>query len=169
MAFDSSIVKPRFVKLWNHYPYGTPDEARRTIGGQVLKDWGQGWGTCAVRVSRSLNYAGVRIPAKVKLKTGVTMLTFRGADDRAYALRVVELAQWLREMFGPPIATDSHVDPKRGVSYRKFQGRSGIIVFYSGTGGGVYFGGHIDLWDGERPRNATYFRETSKVQLWEFR
>lgn len=154
---------PRFVKMWNHYPMGSAAQAKQLIGGKVNAGWIDN--TCAVRLSRSLNYGGLQLPFNKKLQNGLTLNTVSGADKRWYAFRVKELKQFLREVIGPPATTSTDRVPGKGISYRHFSKKQGIIVFEVNVNRG--FGGHIDLWDGELPRNATYFGESDKVSLFE--
>ena len=68
---------------------------RKKIGGQVDNDAYQH--TCAIRMSYTLNYSGDPIPRR---QPG--LYTVRGADKKAYALRMRELAEYLKKHWGKP-------------------------------------------------------------------
>jgi hypothetical protein len=53
---------PTFDHLVKHYPHGDSETVKQIIGGKVDADWIEN--TCAIRMSRALNYSGVSIPAK---------------------------------------------------------------------------------------------------------
>lgn len=75
--------------MWNAYPNpgGPASAAKQTIGGYVDADWISN--TCVVRVSRSFNYSGNRIPAQ----RDDEIATVKGGDGKAYAIRVREFTQ----------------------------------------------------------------------------
>ena len=147
---------PSFSVLRQHYPDQDPDTVKKTIGGRVDADWITN--TCAIRMSRALNYSGIAIPHGVP-----NLHVISGADGKWYSYRMRELQHWLGTAFGPAdlVETD-HL--KRS----DFAGVSGIIAF------DIQFddaSGHVDLWDGASYIHQTsdardYFTLATKVQLW---
>ena len=147
---------PSFAVLRQHYPDQDPDTVKRTIGGKVDADWITN--TCAVRMSRALNYSGIAVPSGAQ---GLHVIS--GADAKWYSYRMHELEQWIGATFGAPDLTKSS-QPQRA----DFAGIKGIVAF------DIHFGdasGHIDLWDGASyihqsvdPRD--YFTLATKVVLW---
>lgn len=142
---------PAFDTLWSNYPEGTSPDVRKTIGGEVDND--DYANTCAIRVSRALNYSG----QPIKKQKG--LYSVKGADKKWYALRMKELTEYLKKKWGKPQVA---VKKPKGDS-SKFDGKKGVISFlgipgYSG-------GGHIDLWDGSATKTGVYF-ESGEVLLW---
>jgi hypothetical protein len=152
---------PDFHTLRENYPDGDPAAVKHSIGGKVDADWITN--TCAVRLSRALNYSGVDIPAK---SAGLSVLS--GADGKWYAFRMRELKKWLQVTFGDPNLVK--VKPANGqITRESFAAMHGIVAF------DIKFddaSGHLDLWDGTSyihqsadPRD--YFTMATKVALWE--
>jgi len=146
---------PFSLMLWN-YPAGTPDEVKTLIGGNVNASWITN--TCAIRLSRSLNYSGVPVPRHF-----VDMNVVSGDDHKWYAFRVREMKRWLTHKLGAP-----DIDATSPVDRSQFSGVRGVIGF------DIHFPdatGHLDLWDGSTyiheavdPRD--YFSIASRVVLW---
>jgi hypothetical protein len=89
---------PAWTPLWNEYPdyiWFTSDEVKRLIGGKVNAAWITN--TCAVRLSRTLNYNDLKLPA------GFPDLNYvKGADGLRYCYRVREIRRWLMVKIGRP-------------------------------------------------------------------
>ena len=147
--------------MWDAYPnpLGTPEEAKATIGGQALAETIDN--TCVLRLSRAFNYSGNPIP---KSSTD-EIATIRGADGLNYALRVRELARYLRRKYGPPTVEHDYPPPGGGDIPASFKGRQGVIVFE--VEGWTDATGHVDLWNGARCRHNAYFNRAQHVMLWE--
>jgi hypothetical protein len=152
---------PDFAALRGNYPDGDPEKVKSSIGGKVHADWITN--TCAIRMSRALNYSGVHIPIH---QEGLSVLS--GADGLWYAFRMRELKKWLEATFGEP--NIEKVQPAGGqITRQSFAGMHGIVAF------DIEFddaSGHLDLWDGTSyihqstdPRD--YFTMATKVGLWE--
>jgi hypothetical protein len=154
---------PSFALLTQGYPLGSQSYVKNLIGGEVntpiVTD------TCAVRMSRALNLAGVQLPSH-----DPALYTLSGKDKRHYALRMQELKRWIAQRFGAPQIT-SHMPASRAA----FSGVKGIIAFDItfglNTDGRTRALGHLDLWDGsaythqaEDPRD--YFDLAKEVALW---
>jgi hypothetical protein len=154
-----------YSALWTEYPdyfnYPQPEDVKTYIGGNVDADWITN--TCAIRLSRALNYNGAPIPAKF-----AGLHTVKGGDGKRYAFRVRELHQWLDHALGAP---DFDTKKKRGDDFDKTQlsGKQGIIGF------DIHFAdatGHFDLWDGktfshEYQTTGEYWRLGTRIWLWE--
>lgn len=96
-------------KIWNAYPkkskYSTHKEIYALIGG-YLKKWYDECksypsydiryssldNTCAVRMSRALNYCGLAIP-EIKGKT------YKGGDNMNYFIKVIDIRDHLKKVF----------------------------------------------------------------------
>jgi hypothetical protein len=156
-------VKPTWSKFWSEFPdYITyPDSAvvKKDIGGSVDAGWITN--TCAVRLSRGLNYSGVLLPAKAP-----GLLTVKGGDGKYYALRVAEMRKWLTQTFGKP---DFDLTKKAGVGFAKSTLASvkGIIAFDISFSDAT---GHLDSWDGSvfssEYKVADYWTPATRITLW---
>ena len=154
---------PAWSPLWNEYPdylgY-TSEEVRRMIGGQVNAAWLTN--TCAIRLSRTLNYNDLKLPASFPDFHYVL-----GADGLRYCYRVREIRRWLMHKIGKP-----QFEKKKKVNepFDKAQLASlkGIIGF------DIHFAdatGHLDLWDGrifssEHRMSRDYWSSATKIWLW---
>jgi hypothetical protein len=149
--------------LWNEYPdyiNFSSEEAKRWIGGQVDAAWLTN--TCALRLSRTLNYNDLQLPAKFPDFHYVL-----GADGMRYCYRVRELRRWLDYKIGKP---QFEKKKKAGDAFDKTQlaGMKGIIGF------DIHFSdatGHLDLWDGrifssEHRMSRDYWVSATKIWLW---
>jgi hypothetical protein len=156
-------VKPTWSKFWAEYPdYGTyPDSAavKKDIGGSVDADYITN--TCAVRLSRGLNYSGVPLPANL-----AGLLTVKGGDGKHYALRVAEMRKWLPQVLGNP---DIDRTKTKGEAFDKstLAALKGIIAF------DIHFSdatGHLDAWDGQafssEYKVSDYWTPATRITLW---
>jgi hypothetical protein len=155
--------QPRFSDLWQNYPFsnkkdgGSPQEVKILIGGRVNMDWITN--TCAIRISRALNYSGHIIPADYKDNWAVT-----GGDGKWYAYRVKDMKGYIKKAFGQPsITCTSHKN--FASTPQQFIKRRGIIVF--DVSGWRDATGHITLWNGTTCSDKCYFSEAHEVSLWE--
>lgn len=137
---------PSFSQLLQNYPHeGGPEVPKALIGGDVNAAWITD--TCAIRMSRALNYSGFPIPARGHSK----MYVVAGGDKMWYAIRVAELKAWLQTLLGPP-----NVVPPRGqkIDIAAYKGRKGILAlkihYAARPGEATAAAGHIDLWDGNQ-------------------
>lgn len=139
---------PSLAKLLENYPDGKLDGAAVAvlIGGSVRKNFEDKSftaykDTCAIRVSRALNYGGQPIPraggglpnpymSPKKIRTDV------GGDKKFYVYSVYDLRAYLTGKYGHPkkfgAATTQEELAKKGLQ--------GIIVF-------AYY--HADIWKGD--------------------
>jgi hypothetical protein len=156
--FGGTAIPP-FSALSANYPNGTDERIRQRIGGRVNAAWIDH--TCAVRLSRALNYSGVAVPASF-----AGMKVVRGGDGKYYAFQVRGMRPWLEATFGRP-----QIRAVRPVDRRLFLGKKGVIAFvipFSDASG------HVDLWDGARYTyeqgdqrdSRDYFTMANEVVLW---
>jgi len=150
----SSSKRPGFLKMRLAYPKGTADDVFKLIGGKVQAN--NFANSCAIRVSRSLNYSGQSI------KYIPPNLTVSGSDGRWYIYRVKELIKYLKENYGEP---DVSVINKP--YQERFKGEKGIIVFEIDAWDDA--SGHATLWDGATCSDKCYFPLSKKVMLWELK
>lgn len=119
-----------------------------------------GWikNTCAIRMSRALNYSGHEIPNNDNLRT------VPGGDNKRYAFRVQELREYLINQFSIPHHTYNNPDLK-SIIPQEFIGTKGIIVFTVDSWSDAT--GHFTLWDGSNCIDGTnYWGKASKVEIW---
>lgn len=149
------MSKPNFKMMWDHFPthkkYPTLRSLHTFIGGALVKNIeAQGFGpngnTCAVRMSRALNYAHFPISAKQAKAHKISTMT--GADGKLYIYRVRELKVYLEAVLGvTPIKVFKDFD-------KAFMGRQGVVVFE--VSGWRSAGGHIALWNGKEFREDSH-------------
>lgn len=161
------LNRPRFQDLWRHYPVNMPaPDVYQKVGGKAyelyLSNPEAYANACALRLSRSLNYGGMPIPAKTK---GYLVT---GSDGKRYFLRVKDVIAFLKKNLGSP---DIEMDIKdSGNVSHKFKHNKGIIVFIvSGWGDAT---GHVTLWEGALCGDSCYFThnspsiKTTKILFW---
>lgn len=148
----SNTNKPTFHQMQAAYPKGSADEVFELIGGNVEAN--NFANSCAIRVSRSLNYSGHKvgyIPPN---------LTVSGSDGNWYIYRVKELTKYLTSKFGDP-----NIVVHSGPYQTKFKDKKGIIVFEVEAWSDA--SGHATLWNGVTCSDKCYFPLSKKVMLWE--
>ena len=156
-------MKPTWSSFWAEYPdYGTypdSDAVKKEIGGAV--DAAYIANTCAVRLSRGLNYSGAPLPAQF-----AGLLTVKGGDGKRYALRVAEMRKWLPQVLGKP---DFDHTKKEGEAFAKstLASMKGIIAFDIRFSDAT---GHLDAWDGNvfssEYKSADYWTRATRITLW---
>src|SRR5262249_22662342 len=115
----------QYAALWNQYPdyrsYPKPEEVKTLIGGNVNDGWITN--TCAIRMSRALNYNGIPVPGNY-----AGLHTVKGGDGKRYAFRVRELHPWLEHVLGVP---DFDLKKRKGDAFDKtpISSLKGIIGF----------------------------------------
>jgi hypothetical protein len=153
-----------YSALWDEYPdyinFPKSEEVKKMIGGNVNGNWITN--TCAIRLSRALNYNGTSVPGNF-----AGLATVKGGDGKRYAFRVREMDAWLRFALGKP---DLEATKKSGAAFDKssLSGLKGIIGFDIRFSDAT---GHLDLWDGaqfssEYKTTQSYFTEATRVWLW---
>lgn len=145
---------PGFSKLEQGFPKGSAEEVKTIVGGRVDADWIKN--TCAIRVSRSLNYSGRPIPGSKK--------TISGADGLWYFFRVVDLKEYLITNFGPPSLVLKRTAGK-AIAKELIKNKKGIVHF--DVPGWSDATGHFTLWDGTACGDKCYFEQASVVSFWE--
>jgi hypothetical protein len=153
-----------FSALSDKYPdylnYPKPESVKALIGGAVDADWIEN--TCAIRLSRTLNYNGFPVPGSF-----AGLHTVRGDDGKRYAFRVRELRPWLVHRFGQP---DFDISKKQGEEFDKsrlaaIKGIIGFDIRFTDATG------HLDLWDGssfthEYQTSAEYWTGATRISIW---
>jgi hypothetical protein len=131
---------------------------KRQIGGKVDGDWITN--TCAIRVSRVLNYNGFLVPKSASPPLDV----ISGSDKLWYSYRQKQLQAWFAVRFGAPSLVLA-----KPVQRRKLQNLLGFIGFDIRTWADAT--GHFDLWDGssfgtEAEATHDYFALAEGVNFW---
>lgn len=153
-----------YSALWNEYPdylnYPDSKEVKAMIGGNVNADWITN--TCAVRLSRALNYNGAPVPSNF-----AGLKTVKGGDGKRYGFRVREMNKWLTFALGKP---DFDHKKKRGDAFSKdtIVAMKGIIGFDIAFADAT---GHLDLWDGntfssEYHMSVNYWTAATRIWMW---
>src|SRR5262245_36297452 len=99
---------PSLAALWSAYAPGDKPAVAKLIGGQVATQITKHhWDTCAIRVSRSLNYAGAAIPAGGggyinPYQADHKIRTIEGGDRLRYIYSTGDLQAYLTGKYGPP-------------------------------------------------------------------
>lgn len=160
------MPRPKFDDLWKAYPFsdrpngGSVEDVKNLVGGRVDAAWIKN--TCAIRVSRALNYSGHPVPADFKGKQGKNFAV-TGVDGKWYAFRVRDMHAYLKHMLGKPDVVEASRlnDSKvRG----KFLNKKGMMVFKVTAWDDAT--GHITLWNGTKCSDKCYFNEAVQVELW---
>ncbi len=122
--------------------------------------------TCAVRMSRTLNYNSIAIPGP---SSSGSMSVVSGADKKWYAFRVRDLSPWLSRKLTKP---NFELSKKQGDAFDKstISKLRGIIGFDINFGDAT---GHLDLWDGsyftsEKAGNQStdYWQAATRIWIW---
>ncbi|WP_229665897.1 T6SS effector amidase Tae4 family protein [Flavobacterium suaedae] len=145
-----------------------------SIGGQVLSIYsGPQTNTCAVRLSKALNYSGVDIPH-------IPGKTFKGADNLYYFKAAYEINLWMRKTFGTNPATSSTPYNSNHIKYTGTQagengvnlpsllsGKKGIYSLYSSNF--QWATGHADiLYSNSTCGNNCHFYDApiARIDIW---
>ena len=121
-----------------------------SIGGSVATFYvDENTNTCAIRLSKALNYSGVIIP-------NIPGQTFKGADNKYYFKAAYQINIWMRKTFGTNPATSTTPLNLKHHSYTQAQagvrganlpdslaGKKGIYSIYSSNF--TWATGHADL------------------------
>lgn len=124
---------PSFSAFKNAFPshkntlYDTPSKMYNAVGGTPLAIFHSSGNpnTCALRVSRALNYSGIIIPH-------IANQTFLGADGKYYFLGAANLNGWMKKTFGTPTGSNYLTGAEGGLNGRDFPvkliGKQGIYI-----------------------------------------
>ena len=151
---------PAFDDLLKAYPNLPLAEVKTLIGARVDADWVTN--ACTLRVSRSLNYAGAKVPF---IKDDEGQQTLKGADGLWYLYRVRKLQAYLTATYGKADVT-ALGKAGEGVKPDAFLNAKGIIgmrvpIWSDATG-------HFTLWDGRAFADGhyDYLKDSTEVWLW---
>ena len=159
---------PSMRLLQLNYPHdGGPDVPKKLIGGHVDAAWITD--TCAIRMSRALNYSNFHIPGPGH--SGMSVIS--GKDHMWYALNHAQLRDWIHQVAGPPQLHQR----KPNINQADFSALKGIIAldirYDARPGEHTAPTGHIDLWFGQfvgelsqAGTEADDFAMASDVQFW---
>jgi Type VI secretion system (T6SS), amidase effector protein 4 len=157
---------PGFSKLKDEYPdyvrYSS-QQVLEKIGGKVKENNFEN--TCAVRLSRTLNYNALKLPPPSQAGS---MKVVSGADGNWYAFRVSELHDWLLKTIGNPVF-DLPKESDTSFDKNRISQLTGIIMFKIAFRDAT---GHLDLWDGrsftsEQAQIARdYWSKATRISVW---
>ena len=159
-------VLPTYASLLKAYPdyvNFTSPQVLKLIGGKV--EINNFTNTCAVRLSRTLNYNSIELPGP---SSAGSMNVVSGKDKKWYAYRVRELRTWLTQQLNQPIFDHSK---KQGEDFDKssiknYQGIIGFDINFSDATG------HLDLWDGsqftseKKGLDQDYWKIATRIWIW---
>ncbi len=107
---------PAFNSFKNAFPkrtdqlYNTAQKLYSSIGGELLNIYNTSpllfQNTCALRISKALNYSGVTIPSGID--------RFQGADGKYYFINSKALLIWMKKTFGTPSGTNYLIESQGG-------------------------------------------------------
>jgi hypothetical protein len=149
------MAQPSFKMMWDAFPdhvqYPTLRDLHNFVGGQLARNidvpgFGAKGNTCAVRISRALNYGNT--PLSYKRLKALELNPLLGADRKLYLFRVRELKIYLADALA--------VTPKRVKKdfTSAFAGVRGIVTF--DVDGWSDASGHVALWDGSSFREPAF-------------
>jgi hypothetical protein len=186
LTFSQQIL-PSWDSFSAAYPkhsdplYDTPVEVYASIGGQVLNQYNtdplKHQNTCALRISKALNYSGIIITAGTD--------RYLGADGKYYFLSAKALLSWMKITFGTPTGSNYLTSAQGGTNGQNFPdkvaNKKGIYMMtpnYPGgcptlinpLGTGFCANGHADMIEYGNPDGGWYFNARGGVHeifIWE--
>jgi hypothetical protein len=178
---------PNWTNFKANYPkhldplYDTPVEMYTSIGGQVLNMYNSNssayQNTCAIRVSKALNYSGITITSGTD--------RYQGADGKYYFLSAAAIFKWMKKTFGTPTGSNHLTGSQGGANGQNFPalvtGKKGVYImipnFPGGcptptnpVGTGFCASGHADLIENGQCDGGCYFNILGGVHeifIWE--
>ena len=159
------MSKPSFSMMWGSFPdhvkYPNLRDLHTYIGGTLTKNidvpgFGETGNTCAVRMSRALNYGNLPVSAKLVKSLGIS--TMSGGDGKLYIFRVRELKTYLKSALA---VTPVKITKNFSGAFAKKQG---IVAF--DVNGWSDASGHVALWNGTsflEPDHDDVFTSTTAV------
>lgn len=160
------MAKLDFESLWKAYPFsdrkdgGSAEDVKTLVGGRVDAAWIRN--TCAIRISRALNYAGHPLPSDFSGKKS-NHFAVSGSDGKWYAFRVRDMHAYLTHLLGEPNISETSKENNATVR-GKFLNKKGVIVFDVAAWDDAT--GHITLWNGSQCADKCYFAEAVRVDMW---
>ena len=153
--------------------YDSPEKMYKSIGAAVATFYvDESTNTCAIRLSKALNYSGVIIP-------NIPNQTYKGADNKYYFKAAFEINIWMRNTFGTNPANLSTPRNLNHYCYTQKQagvkgvnlpgllsGKKGIYSIYSSKFS--WASGHGDLLnpDGTCGNNCHFEAPISRLDVW---
>jgi hypothetical protein len=149
------MALPTLSAMWNEYPIGPKEAVGTLIGGDVAANISANdWDTCAIRMSRALNYGGSPVEGFEGMRNQYVPSKVRaihGADKKWYIYSVYDMRVYLTNRFGQPAKYPSSTSSAAMAT----KGMSGVIMF---------FPEHVDLWNGTTIRYNDQLWGRSDVQ-----
>ncbi|MCU7614375.1 type VI secretion system amidase effector protein Tae4 [Chryseobacterium sp. GMJ5] len=154
-------------------PYDTPDKMYSSVGGMPYSIYlsSGNENTCALRISKALNYSGVTIP-------NIPNKTFKGNDNKYYFLSAKNLLAWMKKTFGTPSGNNYLTGSQGGTNGQNFPtllaNIKGIYIMIPNVSGGCETAttpatgfcasGHADMISGGMCDGGCYFGATGGVK-----
>jgi hypothetical protein len=150
--------------------FTTAEQVYTSVGGAVLTKYNQGArNTCALRISKGLNYSGITIP-------NIPGVTVKGADNKNYFLVAKNLLTWMKNTFGTPTGSNHLTGSQGGAHGENFptllNGKQGIYIMIptDPSSSGFDASGHADMFFSGDCDGGCYFNATggvSEIFFWE--
>ena len=184
---DPSLTfPPQSLPSWNNfeaaYPkhndplYNTSQEMYTSVGGQVFSLYNSNpslfQNTCALRISKALNYSGISVPAGPD--------RYQGSDGKYYFVSCAALFNWMKKTFGIPSGSNHLTGTQGGQNGQNFpsllSSKKGIYImlpnFPGGcsTGTGFCASGHADIINNSVCDGGCFFGAIggiSDIYVWE--
>lgn len=182
---------PQTLPSWNSfkaaYPkhsdpsYDTPAGMYSAVGGTVLNLYNSNpsayQNTCALRISRALNYSGITIQPGTD--------RYQGADGKYYFLSAAALLKWMKKTFGTPTGSNHLTGAQGGQNGQNFpsllSGKKGIYIMTPNLPGGCpsasnpqgtgfCASGHADMIENSICDGGCYFNArggVNEIFIWE--
>ncbi|WDF53933.1 T6SS effector amidase Tae4 family protein [Mucilaginibacter sp. KACC 22063] len=138
---------PSYNRFYDAFPkhsdtrFDTPIKMYTAVGGEVLNQYNLSGArnTCALRISRALNYSGVTIP-------DIKDQTYKGSDNKFYFLGAAKLKAWMIKTFGPPTKIEGSQGGIHGSNFPSLlNGKKGIFIMTPNDINKFQATGHADL------------------------
>jgi len=143
-----------------------------SVGGQVanlhISNPNNYSNTCALRVSKGLNYSGIAIPSGPN--------RYLGSDGKYYFLSAKALLEWMKKTFSTPTGSNHLTGSQGGTNGENFptllSTKTGIYIMTPNYPGLSYFGasGHADMIVNGSCDGGCYFNASGGIHeifIWE--
>ena len=177
---SSNQALPTWANFNAHFPrdsdplYDSPEKMYNSIGGAIATFYvDESTNTCAIRLSKALNYSGVVIP-------NIINQTYKGADNKYYFKAAYQINIWMRNTFGTNPAASPNPRNLNHYCYTQTQagvkgvnlpnllsGKKGIYSIYSSDFN--WASGHADLLNPDGTcGNECHFSDApiSRLDVW---
>ncbi len=171
-----SIFNGNYPKHRGNPIYDTPSKIYNSVGGELATLYNSNpakyQNTCAIRISKGINYSQLSIPAGPD--------RYQGADGKYYFISAIALLKWMKLTFGTPTGSNHLTGSQGGANGKNFpfllSGKKGIYIMIPNIPGGCNTqtgfcaSGHADMIENGKCDGSCYFNPTggvSDIFIWE--